>query len=216
MRDALAAASVTASAVLAAQARLRPYLAATPLHYAERFGCWLKLENLQRTGSYKVRGAMNALLAMRERGDQRPVIAASAGNHAQGLAWAGYRLRVPVIAVMPLNAPQTKIAGVAHWSATVRLHGETYDEAKAFAAELAEQNDYRLLSAFDDPDVIAGQGTVAMEILRQHQGELHAVFVAIGGGGLISGVANYIKAVRPEIKVIGVQMSDSNAMMHDG
>src|SRR3546814_9326160 len=89
--------TVTAADVLAAQARLRRYLAPTPLHHAERFGCWLKLENLQRTGSYKVRGALNALLAARERGDTRPVIAASAGNHAQGLAWAGYRLRMPVI-----------------------------------------------------------------------------------------------------------------------
>src|SRR5690606_24923193 len=150
----------TAGDVLAAHARLRRYLDVTPAHYAERFGCWLKLENLQRTGSYKVRGALNALLAARERGDARPVIAASAGNHAQGLAWAGYRLRVPVIAVMPRGAPDTKVAGVAHWGATVRLHGDSYDQARAFASELAAQNGYRLLSAFDDPDVIAGQGTV--------------------------------------------------------
>lgn len=207
MRDALAAASVTASAVLAAQARLRPYLAATPLHYAERFGCWLKLENLQRTGSYKVRGAMNALLAMRERGDQRPVIAASAGNHAQGLAWAGYRLRVPVIAVMPLNAPQTKIAGVAHWSATVRLHGETYDEAKAFAAELAEQNDYRLLSAFDDPDVIAGQGTVGLEMAALAP---DVVLVPIGGGGLAAGVALALKS--QGVRIVGAQVEGVDSM----
>src|SRR3546814_19086065 len=93
-------ATVTAADVLAAQARLRRYLAPTPLHHAERLGCWLKLENLQRTGSYKVRGALNALLAARERGDTRPVIAASAGNHAQGLAWAGYRLRMPGITVL--------------------------------------------------------------------------------------------------------------------
>ena len=139
----------TAGDVLAAHARLRRYLDATPVHYAERFGCWLKLENLQRTGSYKVRGALNALLAARERGDARTVIAASAGNHAQGLAWAGYRLRMPVITVMPRCAPETKIAGVAHWGATVRLHGDTYDEAKAFAIELAAQNGYRLLSAFE-------------------------------------------------------------------
>src|SRR3546814_15113971 len=116
--------TVTAADVLAAQARLRRYLAPTPLHHAERFGCWLKLENLQRTGSYKVRGELNALLAARERGDTRPVIAASAGNHAQGLAWAGYRLRMPVITVMPRCAPQTKITGVAHRGATIRLHGE--------------------------------------------------------------------------------------------
>jgi threonine dehydratase len=144
MDDSVArAVQVTASDVLAAQARLRRYLNPTPLHYAERFGCWLKLENLQRTGSYKVRGAMNALLAARERGDTRPVIAASAGNHAQGLAWAAYRLGMPAIAVMPQTAPDTKVAGVAHWGAAVRLHGDTYDEAKAFAAELAAQHGYR-------------------------------------------------------------------------
>lgn len=207
VRDAVTVASVTASSVLAAQARLRPYLAATPLHYAERFGCWLKLENLQRTGSYKVRGAMNALLAARERGDQRPVIAASAGNHAQGLAWAGYRLRMPVIAVMPNNAPQTKIAGVAHWGATVRLHGETYDEAKAFAAELAEQNDYRLLSAFDDPDVIAGQGTVGLEMAALAP---DVVLVPIGGGGLASGVALALKS--QGVRIVGAQVEGVDSM----
>ena len=137
--DVASAVSVTASDVLAAQARLRRYLNPTPLHYAERSGCWLKLENLQRTGSYKVRGAMNALLAARERGDLRPTITASAGNHAQGLAWAAYRLGMQAITVMPKTAPETKIAGVAHWGATVRLHGETYDEAKAFATKIAEE-----------------------------------------------------------------------------
>ena len=148
---------------------------------------------------------MNALLAARERGDDRPVIAASAGNHAQGLAWAAYRLNVPAIAVMPHGAPDTKIAGVAHWGATVRQHGDTFDEARLFAMQLAEKNGYRFLSAFDDPDVIAGQGTIAMEILRQHQGPIDAVFVAIGGGGLISGMATAAKALRPGLQVIGVQ-----------
>lgn len=198
---------VTASDVLAAQARLRPHLAATPLHFAERFGCWLKLENLQRTGSYKVRGAMNALLAARERGDARPIIAASAGNHAQGLAWAGYRLRHPVIAVMPRTAPQTKIAGVAHWGATVRLHGDNYDEAKAFAHELALQNDYRLLSAFDDRDVIAGQGTVGLEMAALAP---DTVLVPIGGGGLAAGVALALKS--QGVRIVGAQVEGVDAM----
>ena len=179
-------ASVGAGDILAAQARLRRYLPPTPLHNAERFGCWLKLENLQRTGSYKVRGALNALLAARERGDHRPVIAASAGNHAQGLAWAAYRLNVPAIAVMPHGAPKNKIAGVAHWGATVRLHGDTFDEARTFAMQLADRNGYRFLSAFDDPDVIAGQGTVGMEIASLAP---DVVLVPIGGGGLAAGVA---------------------------
>jgi threonine dehydratase len=200
-------ATVGAGDILAAQARLRRYLPPTPLHNAERFGCWLKLENLQRTGSYKVRGALNALLAGRERGDRRPVIAASAGNHAQGLAWAAYRLSVPAIAVMPHGAPQTKIAGVAHWGATVRLHGETFDEARAFAMQLAERNDYRFLSAFDDPDVIAGQGTVGMEIASLAP---DVVLVPIGGGGLAAGVALALHA--QGVRIVGAQVEHVDAM----
>lgn len=199
--------AVGAADILAAQARLRRYLPVTPLHYAERFGCWLKLENLQRTGSYKVRGALNALLAAHERGDRRPVIAASAGNHAQGLAWAAYRLNVPAIAVMPHGAPQTKIAGVAHWGATVRLHGSTFDEARAFAMELAERNGYRFLSAFDDPDVIAGQGTVGMEIAASAP---DVVLVPIGGGGLAAGVALALRA--QGVRIIGAQVEHVDAM----
>lgn len=208
MDDSVAsAAQVTASDVLAAQARLRRYLNPTPLHYAERFGSWLKLENLQRTGSYKVRGAMNALLAARERGDTRTAIAASAGNHAQGLAWAAYRLGMPAIAVMPKTAPETKVAGVAHWGAAVRLHGETYDEAKAFAAELAAQHGFRLLPAFDDPDVIAGQGTVGLELAALMP---DVVLVPIGGGGLAAGVALALKS--QGVKVIGAQVEGVDAM----
>ncbi len=205
--DVRSPATVGAGDILAAQARLRRYLPPTPLHYAERFGCWLKLENLQRTGSYKVRGALNALLAAHEHGDHRPVIAASAGNHAQGLAWAAYRLNVPAIAVMPHSAPQTKIAGVAHWGATVRLHGDTFDEARAFAMELAERNGYRFLSAFDDPDVIAGQGTVGMEIASLAP---DVVLVPIGGGGLAAGVALALHA--QGVRIIGAQVEHVDAM----
>lgn len=199
--------SVGAGDILAAQARLCCYLPPTPLHYAERFGCWLKLENLQRTGSYKVRGALNALLAARERGDHRPIIAASAGNHAQGLAWAAYRLNVPAIAVMPHGAPKNKIAGVAHWGATVRLHGDTFDEARAFAMQLAERNGYRFLSAFDDPDVIAGQGTVGMEIASLAP---DVVLVPIGGGGLAAGVALALHA--QGVRIVGAQVEHVDAM----
>ena len=208
-------AEVAVADVLAAQARLRRYLDPTPAHYAERFGCWLKLENLQRTGSYKVRGAMNALLAMRERGDTRTVVTASAGNHAQGLAWAAYRLDWPVIAVMPRCAPATKIAGVAHWGATVRLHGDSYDEAKAFAAALAAQHGYRLLSAFDDADVIAGQGTVGLELAKLAP---DVVLVPIGGGGLAAGVALALKAAclpgmaRRRLRIVGAQVEGVDAM----
>ena len=193
--------------VLAAQARLRSYLPITPMHHAERFGVMLKLENLQRTGSYKVRGALNAMLAARERSDHRPVICASAGNHAQGVAWAAYRLGVQAITVMPHGAPETKIAGVAHWGATVRQHGESYDEAYTFARQLAAQNDYRFLSAFDDPDVIAGQGTIGIEI-APHAPDV--VIVPIGGGGLASGVALALKA--QGVRVVGAQVEGVDSM----
>ncbi len=199
---------VSVADVLAAQARLRRYLPATPMHHAERFGVMLKLENLQRTGSYKVRGALNALLAGRERGDRRPVICASAGNHAQGVAWSAYRLGVQAITVMPHGAPQTKIAGVAHWGATVRQHGDSYDEAFAFARELAAQNGYRFLSAFDDPDVIAGQGTIGIEI-APHAPDV--VIVPIGGGGLASGVALALKS--QGVRVVGAQVEGVDSMV---
>ena len=200
-------AEVGVADVLAAQSRLRRYLPVTPMHHAERFGVMLKLENLQRTGSYKVRGALNAMLAARERGDQRPVICASAGNHAQGVAWAAYRLGVQAITVMPHGAPQTKIAGVAHWGATLRQHGDSYDEAYAFARQLAEQNDYRFLSAFDDPDVIAGQGTIGIEI-APHTPDV--VIVPIGGGGLASGVALALKS--QGVRVVGAQVEGVDSM----
>lgn len=200
-------AEVGVADVLAAQSRLRRYLPVTPMHHAERFGVMLKLENLQRTGSYKVRGALNAMLAARERGDQRPVICASAGNHAQGVAWAAYRLGVQAITVMPHGAPATKIAGVAHWGATVRQHGDSYDEAYAFARRLAEQNDYRFLSAFDDPDVIAGQGTIGIEI-APHTPDV--VIVPIGGGGLASGVALALKS--QGVRVVGAQVEGVDSM----
>ena len=154
-----------------------------------------------------MRGALNALLAARERGDTRPVIAASAGNHAQGLAWAAHRLGMQAITVMPRCAPETKIAGVAHWGATVRLHGDSYDEAKAFAAELATQHDYRLLSAFDDPDVIAGQGTVGLEIASLMP---DVVLVPIGGGGLAAGVALALKS--QGVRIIGAQVEGVDSM----
>lgn len=199
--------NVSVADVLAAQARLRRYLSPTPMHYAERFGVWLKLENLQRTGSYKVRGALNAMLAALERGDERPVICASAGNHAQGVAWSAHRLGIQAITVMPHGAPATKIAGVSHWGATVRQHGTGYDEAYAFARELAEQNNYRFLSAFDHPDVIAGQGTIGIEIAA-HAPDV--VIVPIGGGGLASGVALALKS--QGVRVVGAQVEGVDSM----
>ncbi|MEO8655390.1 MAG: threonine ammonia-lyase, biosynthetic, partial [Ramlibacter sp.] len=172
----------------------------------------LKREDQQPVFSFKLRGAYNKMAHLTAEQLQRGVICASAGNHAQGVALSAHRLGARAVIVMPVTTPQLKIDAVKALGGEVVLHGESYSDAYLHAVELEQQQGLTFVHPFDDPDVIAGQGTIAMEILRQHQGPLDAVFVAIGGGGLISGVANYIKAVRPEIKVIGVQMNDSDAM----
>ncbi|HSI55732.1 MAG TPA: threonine ammonia-lyase, biosynthetic [Ramlibacter sp.] len=173
----------------------------------------LKREDQQAVFSFKLRGAYNKMAQLTEEQLKRGVICASAGNHAQGVAMAAHKLGSRAVIVMPVTTPQLKVDGVKTLGGEVVLHGESYSDAYTHAAELEKKQGLTFVHPFDDPDVIAGQGTIAMEILRQHQGPLDAVFVAIGGGGLVSGVANYIKAVRPEVKVIGVQMNDSDAMM---
>ncbi|MDB5874063.1 MAG: L-threonine ammonia-lyase [Ramlibacter sp.] len=173
----------------------------------------LKREDQQAVFSFKLRGAYNKMAQLTAEQLKRGVICASAGNHAQGVAMSAHRLGARAVIVMPTTTPQVKIDGVKSLGGEVVLHGDSYSDAYLHAVELEKQQGLTFVHPFDDPDVIAGQGTIAMEILRQHQGPLDAVFVAIGGGGLVSGVANYIKAVRPEIKVIGVQMNDSDAMM---
>ncbi|MDB5957240.1 threonine ammonia-lyase, biosynthetic [Ramlibacter sp.] len=173
----------------------------------------LKREDQQAVFSFKLRGAYNKMAHLTPEQLQRGVICASAGNHAQGVAMSAHRLGARAVIVMPVTTPQVKIDAVKALGGEVVLHGESYSDAHVHAVELEQRHGLTFVHPFDDPDVIAGQGTIAMEILRQHQGPLDAVFVAIGGGGLVAGVANYIKAVRPEIKVIGVQMNDSDAMM---
>ena len=177
----------------------------------------LKREDQQPVFSFKLRGAYNKMAHLSAEQLAKGVICASAGNHAQGVAMSAQKLGTRAVIVMPTTTPQLKIDAVKSWGGDAVLHGESYSDAYAHAVALQKQHDLTFVHPFDDPDVIAGQGTVAMEILRQLQTlgttRLDAVFVAIGGGGLISGVANYIKAVRPEIKVIGVQMNDSDAMM---
>jgi threonine dehydratase len=140
------------------------------------------------------------------------VIAASAGNHAQGVALAARKLGCRAVIVMPLTTPQVKIDAVRARGAEVVLHGDSYSDAYAHALEIQKAQGLEFVHPFDDPDVIAGQGTIAMEILRQHTGPIHAMFVAIGGGGLIAGVSAFVKQIRPEIRVIGVQTVDSDAM----
>ncbi|MCO5977272.1 threonine ammonia-lyase, biosynthetic [Ideonella oryzae] len=172
----------------------------------------LKREDLQPVFSFKLRGAYNKMAHLTPEQLKRGVICASAGNHAQGVALSAKRMGCRAVIVMPTTTPKLKIDAVGALGGEVVLAGESYSDAYARAVELQQEQGLTFVHPFDDPDVIAGQGTIAMEILRQHEGPIDAVFVAIGGGGLISGVAAYIKAVRPEIKVIGVQTIDSDAM----
>lgn len=173
----------------------------------------LKREDQQPVRSFKLRGAYNKMAHLSAAQLKKGVICASAGNHAQGVALSARRLGARALIVMPTTTPQLKIDAVRGFGGEVVLFGDSYTDAYNHALTLEKKQGLTFVHPFDDPDVIAGQGTVAMEILRQHPGRLDAVFVAIGGGGLVSGVANYIKAVRPEVKVIGVQMNDSDAMM---
>ena len=173
----------------------------------------LKREDQQPVHSFKLRGAYNKMAHLTPEQLKKGVICASAGNHAQGVALGAKRLGTKAVIVMPTTTPGMKVEAVKALGGEVVLVGESYSDAYTHALTLEKKNGMTFVHPFDDPDVIAGQGTIAMEMLRQHQGPLDAVFVAIGGGGLIAGVANYIKAVRPEIKVIGVQMDDSSAMM---
>ncbi len=175
----------------------------------------LKREDNQPVFSFKLRGAYNKMAHLSPADLKRGVITASAGNHAQGVALAAAKLNCKAIIVMPTTTPQVKIDAVsARGGSSVKivLHGDSYSDAYQHALSLEKKHQLTFVHPFDDPDVIAGQGTIAMEILQQHQEPIDAIFLAIGGGGLIAGVGAYIKAIRPEIKVIGVQTVDSDAM----
>jgi threonine dehydratase len=174
---------------------------------------YLKREDQQPVFSFKLRGAYNKVVRLSAEERARGVIAASAGNHAQGVALAARRLGCRATIVMPVTTPELKSDAVRALGGEIVLAGNSYSDAYERAKELEAEQGSVFVHPFDDPDVIAGQGTVGMEILRQQQGPIDAVFVAIGGGGLISGVAAYIKAVRPEVRVIGVQTIDSDAMV---
>jgi threonine dehydratase len=172
----------------------------------------LKREDQQAVFSFKLRGAYNKMAHLTPAERARGVIAASAGNHAQGVALAAQRLGCKATIVMPVTTPHIKIAAVEGRGAEVVLHGDSYSDAHAHAMELRRESNATFVHPYDDPEVIAGQGTIGMEILRQWQAPLDAIFVAVGGGGLIGGVAAYVKRVRPEIRIIGVQPVDSDAM----
>ncbi|MEM1172920.1 MAG: threonine ammonia-lyase, biosynthetic [Cyanobacteria bacterium P01_H01_bin.35] len=172
----------------------------------------LKREDMQSVFSFKLRGAYNKMAQLPREILSRGVIAASAGNHAQGVALAATHLNTSAIIIMPVTTPQLKVDAVKARGGEVVLHGETFDEAYKYACQLEEEKGLTFIHPFDDPYVIAGQGTIGMEILRQYQKPIHAIFVAIGGGGLISGIAAYVKQLRPEIKIIGVEPVDADAM----
>jgi threonine dehydratase len=172
----------------------------------------LKREDMQPVFSFKLRGAYNKMAALPAARLRRGVICASAGNHAQGVAYAAQRLGCKATIVMPVTTPHIKVSAVAARGARVILVGDSYDDAYAEAVRIAQREKSAFVHPYDDPDVIAGQGTIGMEILRSHSGPIEAIFVAVGGGGLISGIAAYVKRLRPEIKIIGVEPIDSAAM----
>ncbi len=190
----------------------------TPLELAQalsertRNRIYFKREDIQSVFSFKLRGAYNKMAHLTDPQLRRGVICASAGNHAQGVALSARALGCRAVIVMPTTTPAVKVEAVRARGGEVVLAGDSYSDAYQHALVLEKKHKLTFVHPFDDPDVIAGQGTIGMEILRQHAGPIDAVFVAIGGGGLIAGVGAYIKAVRPEIRVIGVQTTDSDAM----
>ena len=172
----------------------------------------LKREDLQPVFSFKLRGAYNKIAHLTGEQRRRGVIAASAGNHAQGVALAAARLGIDALIVMPCTTPDIKVTSVRNLGASIVLHGDAYDDAYRQAARLAQEQGRTFIHPYDDPDVIAGQGTVAMEILRQYQGTIDAIFVPVGGGGLIAGIASYVKYLYPEIRIVGVEPDDAPCM----
>ncbi len=197
--------------IQAARERIAGQVAVTPLSHSATLSkltgaeIYLKFENLQFTSSFKERGALNCLLCLEDEERDRGVIAMSAGNHAQALAYHGQRLGIPTTIVMPRFTPNAKVAQTRVFGAEVILHGSEFDEARSFTLELARQRDLTLVHPYDDPRVIAGQGTLGLELLEQAP-DAEVVVVPVGGGGLIGGVAAAVKAERPEIRVVGVQV----------
>lgn len=208
----------TLASIREARERLRPYVRATPTVYsysfseASRCDVHLKLENLQRTGSFKVRGALNRILTLTDADRARGLVAASAGNHAQGVALSAQLAGCSAKIVMPVSTALTKVERTRGYGAEIVLFGENYDQAAAHARELVEREGRTMVHPFDDWEVIHGQGTVGLELLEQVP-DVSAVVLPIGGGGLIAGIALAIKALRPDVTVIGVQAEGASPMV---
>jgi len=190
----------------------------TPLEPAKnlsaRFGnrIWLKREDLQPVFSFKLRGAYNKIAALPDDALAAGVICSSAGNHAQGVALAANRRNTRAVVVMPVTTPSIKVDAVRTLGGEVVLHGDNYDDAHEHSRKLAREQGLVSIHPFDDPDIIAGQGTIAVELVRQAQEKIDAIFVPVGGGGLIAGIAVYIKSLHPDVRIIGVEPEDASAM----
>ena len=190
----------------------------SPLDFAHNLSArlknriWLKREDLQPVFSFKIRGAYNKLASLPDSDLKKGVICSSAGNHAQGVALAAQRRGIRAVIVMPVTSASIKVNAVRSLGGEVVLRGDTYDDAHAHARELEKEQGLVFIHPFDDPDVIAGQGTIGVEILNQLSEDIDAIFVPIGGGGLIAGIATYVKSMKPEIRIIGVEPEDSAAM----
>jgi len=200
------------------KARVYEVAVETPLEEAPRLSRRLgnrvlyKREDLQPVFSFKLRGAYNRIAHLSDTVAARGVICASAGNHAQGVALAARRRGIPAVVVMPRTTPEIKVQSVVDLGAEVVLHGDDFDAAYEYATGLERSRTLTFIHPFDDPDVIAGQGTIGVEILRQHSGRIDAVFVPIGGGGLIAGIAAYLKTLYPKIRIVGVEPEDAASM----
>ncbi len=199
-----------------AHERIKDVIVDTPFSYAPHLShasgseVYLKKENLQNTGAFKLRGAFNKIASLSEEERSRGVVAASAGNHAQGVAFSARHFGIGAVIIMPESTPLTKVSGVRHYGAEVILAGSNYDEAYAYATRFGKEHKLTFIHPFEDEEVIAGQGTVALDILKDDT--IDAVIVPVGGGGLISGIASAVKALKPEIEVIGVSAAGAPAL----
>jgi len=205
------------SEIVQAKRKINKVVNKTPFAHAPNLSdevgaiVYLKKENLQLTGAYKIRGAYNKIASLNKEERAKGVIAASAGNHAQGVALSASKFGIKAVIVMPDSTPLTKVNGVKHFGAEVILAGSNYDEAYAFAKNYGQEHSMTFVHPFEDEEVMAGQGTVSLEILEKCQ-NLDAVLIPVGGGGLISGMAKAIKSINPDIEVIGVSAKGAPAM----
>ncbi|MDP4127912.1 MAG: threonine ammonia-lyase [Bacillota bacterium] len=210
---------LTMNHIKEAQNSIRPFIHRTVLDHSTTFSSltggeiYLKMENLQKTGSFKVRGAANKVIKLSDKDKKKGVLAASAGNHAQGVALAASRIGIPATIVMPESAPLAKVSATEGYGAKVILSGSVFDDAHQKAMEIQSETGAIFIHAFNDPDVMAGQGTIGLEIIEDLP-EVDTVLIPIGGGGLIAGVAVAIKSLKPSVRVVGVEAAGAACMLH--